>query len=449
MMAEINIILRGVEFMKKMMLVVVLTAILCSSIYGVVMASCENCQQQPAVRSIYLQWPRVEQAVAYEVELVDAAQVQTGQTPDAVKPFWHADNIYTQGCNVQLPENFSGREFYWRVRGLNLQRQPQNRYTVWQQENIDSKTVAEVQKPLPTARGGRHNGTTLLYPVYAWLPLQGVRNYEVEILDALPENPNTDQPSKHRIASLPATGFDLYDDTARIADGKLYWRVIGKNDQDETVGVYSDAVPFGAAPSKNYKVAVLGDSITHGGGSISYSPSDWEYSYLYYLDFNVLNVGCSGDTSATTLARFDQDVLPFHPEYLLIMTGSNSLRADVPAEDVIADLEAIKQKCLDNEITPVFLTLPPINPDNIWKAFKEETTADWQAKFVRVNEYIQQQTYVDSAAGMADEEGILPTRLALDGLHLDPPGKVMMAAAINRAWPDILRQTKSRNTNEQ
>ena len=31
----------------------------------------------------------------------------------------------------------------------------------------------------------------------------------------------------------------------------------------------------------------------------------------------------------------------------------------------------------------------------------------------------------------------LKTELALDGLHLDPPGKKMMAAAINNAWASI------------
>ena len=38
---------------------------------------------------------------------------------------------------------------------------------------------------------------------------------------------------------------------------------------------------------------------------------------------------------------------------------------------------------------------------------------------------------------MADSHGELKTELALDGLHLDPPGKKMMAAAINNAWASI------------
>nr|WP_255711076.1 GDSL-type esterase/lipase family protein [Pelosinus baikalensis] len=87
-------------------------------------------------------------------------------------------------------------------------------------------------------------------------------------------------------------------------------------------------------------VATFGDSITHGGGSVSYSPADWEYSYQYYLDFPSVNLGKSGDTSQTMVERFEQDVLPFHPQYLIILAGTNSLRGGVTAENVIADLKS-------------------------------------------------------------------------------------------------------------
>ena len=47
------------------------------------------------------------------------------------------------------------------------------------------------------------------------------------------------------------------------------------------------------------------------------------------------------------------------------------------------------------------------------------------------------QVHVDITPGMADERGELREDLAVDGLHLDPPGKRLMAEAINAAWPDI------------
>lgn len=44
--------------------------------------------------------------------------------------------------------------------------------------------------------------------------------------------------------------------------------------------------------------------------------------------------------------RFDDDVLPFHPQYLLIMGGTNSLRAGMPAENVINDLKQSKKNVM-------------------------------------------------------------------------------------------------------
>lgn len=38
-------------------------------------------------------------------------------------------------------------------------------------------------------------------------------------------------------------------------------------------------------------------------------------------------------------------------------------------------------------------------------------------------------------------EGVdLPTELGLDGIHLDPPGKKLMAEAVNEQWEKVLAQ---------
>lgn len=119
------------------------------------------------------------------------------------------------------------------------------------------------------------------------------------------------------------------------------------------------------------------------------------------------------------------------------MTGSNSLRGEVTSASVINDLEMLKNKCFKNGIQPVFLTLPPINPKNIQKAFNQETDENWQQKFGDVNNYIKNQTHIDLGKKINLNE-ILPTRLATDGLHLDIEGKRLMAEAINEQFPDII-----------
>ena len=264
--------------------------------------------------------------------------------------------------------------------------------------------------------------------------------YELELTRLPPENPGGVEPSQYRIWSTQAEGFACYDEQPRRETGRYYYRVRGITPEGAPVGVWSDAAVYEVFPTPSVYAATLGDSITHGGGAISYSPADWAYDYQTYLKFPTLNLGRSGDTSETTAARFDEDVLPFRPRYLLIMTGINSIRAGVPAESVIRDLRIIRYKCLLQGIRPILLTLPPINPAAIARAFGQETSPDWQQELSKVNDFIRRQTYyVDLYPHFADERGELPERLAIDGLHYDIAGKQLMAAIINADWDRVTR----------
>jgi len=189
-----------------------------------------------------------------------------------------------------------------------------------------------------------------------------------------------------------------------------------------------------------WEVGVLGDSISHGGGHFSYGPADFEFSYLTYLDFPAINLSQSGDTAQMTRDRFERDVLPFRPRYLLIMTGSNSLRAGEDPQVVIDCLKEIQQKCLENDIAPILMTLPLINPDSIRHIFQEETVPDYASRFRKVNAFIRTQVHIDTAAAFSCPDDKLPVEYALDGLHPDANGKQMMAAVINAAWQQVKLQ---------
>ena len=142
------------------------------------------------------------------------------------------------------------------------------------------------------------------------------------------------------------------------------------------------------------------------------------------------------------MLRFEKDVLFFHPYNLLILTGSNSLRAEeMSAEQIIADLDAIKKKCEANDIRPIFLTLMPINPRNIRNAFHVDTDPLWQQKLARVNAYIRSQKYyVDLEPYFYDvNHTVMAPELSVDGLHPDIRGKMLMAELVNRRR-DLLRQ---------
>ena len=393
-------------------------------------------KNNPASVKPVLTWTSVKGAVAYELELSDTSSENSQEFTPTSTYFYSTKEVYVNGFNADLSQYSPGKYFYWHVRGLDIEGNPLSDFSDAEKVYIDYNQEV-VSKPIPTSTFNQGNGTILLYPVYDWILVNQAKKYEIEILDDLPENPNGIEPSIHRIDTAISTGGEYYDETPRISENPFYWRVRGLDNNDNPIGVYSDAKEFVVNPKERITVGTFGDSITHGGGGISYSPSNWEYSYQYYLDFPSINLGKSGDTSQTMVARFEDDVLPFHPQYLIILAGTNSLRGGTPASDVIANLKTIKEKCLSNNIRPVFLTLPPINPDNIKRAFDEDTAPDWQKQINTVNKFIRTQIHIDIAPLLKDENGILPTEFGLDGLHLDIDGKKIMADTINENWPRI------------
>ena len=382
--------------------------------------------KQPASLKPVLRWEKVKGAPVYEIEVFDQG-----------REIYSNAYVFVDGFNLALPADFKSGKISWHVRALNIDRLPMTDYSAMEEAYIDSKLTV-VQYPVPTVDYNIGNGTSMLYPVYNWIPIDGAAHYEVEILSQPPENPMGTEPSQYRIGQGLSDTSELYDDFPRYSEEPFYWRVRGLNDNGEVVGVFSLAKKFVTNPDKPYMIGTYGDSITHGGGGVSYSPADWEYDYQSYLKFDSINLALSGDTSATMVERFDYDVLPFHLKYLIIMGGSNSLREGESPDDVINDLETIKVKCLNNDIVPVFLTLPTINPINIFRIFQEDTVDDWQSRFKKVNAYIRTQRHIDLAKKLP-ETGLLPTYYAADGLHLDIEGKKLMAEAINEQWEDAIK----------
>lgn len=385
----------------------------------------------PASNEPLLTWEKDLNAVYFELELFDHIPENLSDSELSGEHLYYSATIYTHAVQLDLrqiaPQYLGKKPLYWRVRSMDFDRNPSSKFSDLEILYANN-TPSPMQSPIPNAEYNHHIGTTILYPTYDFIPNANATQFEIEVTDAPPENPNGIEPSRHRIFSKVINSNELYDPYPRI--GTYYWRVRGMDDDGNPVGVYCNAQMYRNEPSDNWEFAILGDSISHGGGHLSFGPEDWEYSYAYYLNFPVINLSHSGDTSTTMVERFDADVLPFHPKYLLIMCGTNSLRAGVPAEDVIADIKTIQQKCYDNNITPILLTLATINPTNIKKVFDEDTSDDWLENLNAVNKYIRTQPHIDTAA-MLNSPGILPTHFAMDGLHGDVEAKKLYAKAIN------------------
>lgn len=395
--------------------------------------------RSPSSEKPILTWSVIEGAVSYEIEILS----NPPENPNTVAPSRYriqsSRQVFTNGYNADLSK-YPGPTAYWRVRALDYDGNPLGVYSDAAEIYIDH-TLKPPVKPLVNNAINKDGMPAPLYPAYSWIPILGAVCYEVELTNAPPENPNSTAPSQFRIWSKEIVGsFDCYDEEPRITPGVYYWRVRGLDIYGNPVGVYSDAHEFTVDLSRGSYAATFGDSITHGGGAISYSPADWEYSFQTYLQFTAVNLGRSGDTSDTMAERFDNDVLPYRPKFLLILGGTNSLRGGTPAVQVIKDLTAIRDKCLINGIRPIFLTLPPINPAAIDRAFNEGTAPNWREQFDLVNDFIRKQRYhIDLDPYFCDSNRELPDHYAIDGLHPDIEGKKLIAQIINANWWRVTR----------
>lgn len=332
--------------------------------------------------------------------------------------------------DMLLPESGQFKDLqglYWQEKSLDFDGYPIGMES--RPRPLESSVIPVSRNaPLPRQDRSGERGGALLYPVYSYVGNPGASSYEIEVLSAYPENTEGTAHSMYHIGGGDFLYTDFYDDTPRF--GTWYWRVRGKDEEGNPVGQWS--LPQKRQFStEGYTIGLYGDSITHGGGRMSYGPNDLEYSYGHYLDFDTINLGDSGNTSHDMVERFDRDVLPFHLKYLLILGGSNSLRGGVPAEEVIRDLQEIQQKCRDHNIVPILLTLPPINPSSIDKVFHEPTAEGWEEAFRKVNAFIRTQPHIDTAAAFL-YDNLMPEYLALDGLHGDVEAKKRMADMINR-----------------
>jgi len=272
-----------------------------------------------------------------------------------------------------------------------------------------------------------------IYPVYSWVPVIGASYYEIELIR------NGEIIRRYFTASNSGDdNFDLYDKTPVLEEGEYFWRIRALTADNQPLTNWSDKNESNSFEVKHQiRFCALGDSITHGGGSISVPPSTTIYNWETYCAIPIKNLGRSGDTTAELLARFESDVLPFRPEVLFIMAGVNDYRSNILGWESVENLSLLKAKCEQNGIKPVFLTPTPLNPAQIQKVnFVDLPPVDWQEHQKFICDWIRsQEFYIDVNEKLTDAEGNLLESLSVDGLHPDAEGKKIIGEAV-AAWLD-------------
>uniref|UniRef100_UPI004025389A SGNH/GDSL hydrolase family protein n=1 Tax=Dialister sp. TaxID=1955814 RepID=UPI004025389A len=384
---------------------------------------------------LLLSWPENAESVRYEVEIFKGLPEHLDRNIPLEETVYHDRRIYMNRLLVRIPPVMDGTPLYWRVRPIDADWEGLAPFSAPMEVRSTMRLISR-NAPYPKG-GGRGNGAFLLYPVYSYTGNPGASSYEVEVTKEYPENIDDARPSRYRVWSEVTTLSNVYDEQPRL--GTYYWRVRGIGSDGEPVGIWSLPEKIRNQAAVHFDIGIFGDSITQGGGHLYHSPSDLAYSYVSYLDFPAVNLGRSGDTTEMMEKRFDRDVLPFHVKQLLIMGGINDLRMGADPEKVIKHLKRIQEKCRAHGITPVLMTLLPINPENIEKYYGEKTNENWREAVDTVNAFIRSEEHIDTAAPFAAFP-VMPTELAMDGLHGDWNAKQMIAGEINREMERLVRR---------
>lgn len=254
-----------------------------------------------------LTWPQNLNAVRSEVEIFKKIPKDLRADTPIANAIYRNTQVYTNSLMLDMRQLPAEKPLFYRVRAYDLDGHPIGPYS--QPADVESALFrTERNAPIPHDPYGKGNGSVLLYPVYAYTGNPNAASYEIEVTSKYPENLHGFSPSVHRIYANTTELTDLYDDAPRT--GTYYWRVRGMDSAGKPVGEWSLPQEI-KNPVKHWKVAVYGDSISHGGGHLSFGPADLAYSYESYLDFPSINLSQSGDTSEAMVMRFEKDVLPF------------------------------------------------------------------------------------------------------------------------------------------
>jgi acyl-CoA thioesterase I len=183
----------------------------------------------------------------------------------------------------------------------------------------------------------------------------------------------------------------------------------------------------------------MGDSITQGSagtGRPSYTAQ--LIGINQYVD--ILNKGISGQTTADMAARFTSDVINNHPDYVVILAGTNDINAGWDVATIEAGLKGMYDAALANNINVIACTITPNN----------DLSAGAQAKMVDVNNWIRAQAsdkiiIADTNIATRDPtnyQNILPA-YNFDDLHMNAAGYAAIAACVNAVIPATPHNTQS------
>lgn len=176
----------------------------------------------------------------------------------------------------------------------------------------------------------------------------------------------------------------------------------------------------------------IGDSITENWKSID-AHSDKAARWV--------NRGISGSNTSQMLLRFEDDAIALVPRVIVIMGGTNDLRAYAGSPQSVVDgafarvkrnITAMADIAAGRGIRVVLCAVPPVGRDTARIARDPQGIRRinaWIAEFARARGF----GFVDYGAVLADGEGYMKPELSPDGIHPNDAGYRLMLPLIDSA----------------
>jgi lysophospholipase L1-like esterase len=192
----------------------------------------------------------------------------------------------------------------------------------------------------------------------------------------------------------------------------------------------------------------LGDSLTRGFQPYDpSSPFGYDIPYTDFLDnliitelsrngiedidVNVINLGINGDTTRGMLGRFDRQVAPKEPDYVIILGGINDLFMGVPPESIMGNLMALYERTRQIGATPMACTLTSVLGFEPVIPLIQDLNGMIETSCRREGIPL-----ADLYEGTSDGEGSMLEAYSSDGAHLNREGYERMANVI---FEDVVR----------
>jgi acyl-CoA thioesterase I len=195
------------------------------------------------------------------------------------------------------------------------------------------------------------------------------------------------------------------------------------------------ATPQSARSEHQPRIVFLGDSLTAGLGLAveqSFPSLIAKKLKAAGLDYEVVNAGVSGDTSAGGVRRLDWS-LEGDVRVLIVALGANDGLRGLPTREMKKNLAAVLDRARDRKITVVLagMEAPPNNGPDYTREFRDvysELAAEYKVRFIP---FLLQGVAGDASLNQAD------------GIHPNTRGAEIVA---NLVWaelePELRRPTK-------